>query len=125
MVFKESVLKAADNSGARLLRCIQVVGRSVAREGDFIIVSAIRVRPGKKVQKGKVYKAVVVQCRKTDLRSFGHSVEFRSNRAVLIRKSEGRRSEPLPVGSRINKVLSFRLRTRLLTKLILISAGQL
>jgi large subunit ribosomal protein L14 len=124
MIFKESLLKVADNSGARIVRCIQSSTQPL-REGDFLVVSVRKARPGKKAQKGKVYRALLVQCRKPSVRSFGHSIGFRSNRVVLLKKSEGKRGEVVPLGSRISKTVSFSVRKAGLTKILLISPGQL
>jgi len=122
MILKESLLKVADNSGARIVKCIQPIGSKVGREGGFLIVSVKKARPGKKVQKGRVYKALIIQCRKGFPRPFGHTVSFRSNRVVLLKKSD---KEVLPLGTRISKTLSFELRRLGFLKLLLISPGQL
>jgi large subunit ribosomal protein L14 len=125
MIFPGTQLKVADNSGAKVVNCIQPVGRSWAGEGDLVIVSVRRARSGKAVAKGKVYAALVVQCRKGSRRPFGHGVRFRSNRVVLLRRNDGRRREIIPLGTRVTKVVSFALRRRGYAKVLLLSPGQL
>ena len=82
-----STLTVADNSGARRIRCIQVVGgtgRRYARLGDVITASVREALPNSPVKKGEVVKAVIVRTRKDTLRADGTVIRFDSNAAVLI-----------------------------------------
>ncbi len=82
-----STLQVADNSGARRIRCIQVMGgskRRYARLGDVITASVREALPNSPVKKGEVVKAVIVRTRKDTLRPDGTTIRFDSNAAVLI-----------------------------------------
>lgn len=82
-----SNLQVADNSGARRIRCIQVVGgtgRRYARIGDIITASVKEAIPNSPVKKGEVVKAVIIRTRKDTLRRDGTTIRFDSNAAVLI-----------------------------------------
>jgi len=125
MILKETRLKVADNSGARLVKCIQILNKTVGREGDSIIITVKKAFPKKKAQKGKVYKGIVVQCKKVQKRLFGHSLYFGSNRVILLKKLDNKKMNYVPLGTRIFFKLSFFLRLKGFLKLLLISLGQL
>jgi large subunit ribosomal protein L14 len=98
MIQMKTVLDAADNSGARQLKCIKVLGgskRRYARIGDVIKVSVKDAIPRGKVKKGEVYDAVVVRTRSGVRRSDGSVIRFDSNAAVLL---DTKRE---PIGTRI------------------------
>lgn len=87
MIQLMSSLQVADNSGARRIKCIQVMGgsgRRYARLGDIITASVKEAIPNSPVKKGEVVKAVVVRIRKDTLRRDGTTIRFDSNAAVLI-----------------------------------------
>lgn len=87
MIQLMSNLQVADNSGARRIKCIQVMGgsgRRYARIGDIITASVKEAIPNSPVKKGEVVKAVVVRIRKDTQRSDGTTIRFDSNAAVLI-----------------------------------------
>lgn len=87
MIQAMSNLQVADNSGARRIKCIQVMGgsgRRYARIGDIITASVKEAIPNSPVKKGEVVKAVVVRIRKDTLRADGTTIRFDSNAAVLI-----------------------------------------
>lgn len=87
MIQTETRLKAADNSGAKSLYCIKVLGgsrRRYARVGDVIIVSVKDAIPNSKVKKGDVMRAVVVRTAKEVRRPDGSYIKFDDNSAVLI-----------------------------------------
>ena len=87
MIQKFSRLKVADNSGARQVMCIQVLGgsrRRYARVGDIIVASVKQAQPGAAVKKGDVVRAVVVRTVKTYGRRDGSYIRFDENAAVLI-----------------------------------------
>ena len=98
MVQAESILDVADNSGARKVLCIKVLGgskRRYASIGDIIVVSIKEAIPNAKVKKGDVMKAVVVRVRKDIRRADGSVIRFDRNAAVLIN------NQSEPVGTRI------------------------
>ena len=98
MISVESNLEVADNSGARRVQCIKVLGgskRKTASVGDIIVVSVKEAIPRGKVKKGDVMKAVVVRVRKDIRRPDGSVIRFDRNAAVLIN------NQSEPVGTRI------------------------
>ena len=98
MIQMQSMLDAADNSGARRLMCIKVLGgsrRRYANIGDVIKVTVKEAIPRGKVKKGEVYDAVVVRTRKGVRRPDGSLIRFDSNAAVLLDK------QLQPIGTRI------------------------
>lgn len=115
MIQMQSVLNAADNSGARSVQCIKVLGgshRRYAAVGDVIKVSVKDAIPRGKVKKGEIYNAVVVRTRKGVRRPDGSVVRFDSNAAVLLtNKLE-------PIGTRIFGPVTRELRTAQFMKII-------
>ena len=98
MIQMQTILDAADNSGARRLMCVKVLGgskRRYANVGDVIKVSIMEAIPRGKVKKGDVYNAVVVRTRKGVRRGDGSLIRFDGNAAVLLN------SQLQPVGTRI------------------------
>lgn len=91
MIQMQSVLDAADNSGAKKIQCIKVLGgskRRYAGVGDIIVVSVKTAIPKGKVEKGKVYKAVIVRTKKAIQRPDGVTLRFDTNAAVLLNNSK-------------------------------------
>jgi large subunit ribosomal protein L14 len=87
MIQMQTALEVADNSGAKKLMCIKVLGgskRKYASVGDVIVVSIKEAIPNSKVKKGDVYKAVIVRTKKEVGRSDGLYIKFDENSAVLI-----------------------------------------
>lgn len=98
MVQQQSYLKVADNSGAKEIMCIRVLGgtgRRYANIGDVIVASVKKATPGGGVKKGEVVKAVVVRTKKGVRRDDGTYVRFDENAAVLIKEDK------TPRGTRI------------------------
>ena len=98
MIQAESKLLVADNSGARRVKCIRVLGgsrRRVASVGDVIVVAVSEAMPNARVKKGEVRRAVVVRTRKSIGRPDGSYIAFDENAAVLVEPSKD------PVGTRI------------------------
>ena len=98
MIQMQSNLDVADNSGAKRVQCIKVLGgskRRTASVGDVIVVSVKEAQPRTKVKKGDVHRAVIVRTRKDVRRPDGSVIRFDSNAAVLVNKSEE------PIGTRI------------------------
>jgi len=115
MIQEETDLDVADNSGARRVRCIRVLGgskRKVAGVGDIIVVSVKEAIPRGRVKKGEVLRAVVVRTAKDIRRTDGSSIRFDRNAAVLIDKKGE------PVGTRIFGPVTRELRGKGYMKII-------
>ena len=115
MVQSETVLDVADNSGARKVLCIKVLGgsrRRYASLGDIIVVSVQEAIPNAKVKKGEVTKAVIVRTTKEVGRADGSYIRFDSNSAVLV---DNQRE---PVGTRIFGPVARELRAKRFMKIL-------
>ena len=115
MIQTESNLSVADNSGAKRVQCIKVLGgskRRYAAVGDVIVVSIKEAAPRGKVKKGDVHRAVVVRTRKEIRRVDGSAIRFDNNAAVLINKQEE------PIGTRIFGPVTRELREKKFMKII-------
>ena len=115
MIQARSRIEVADNSGAKKLGCIQVLGGSKKRYGtigDIVVASVKEVIPNSKVKKGEVVKAVIVRTRKEIRRSDGSYVKFDDNSAVLINQYNE------PVGTRIFGPVARELRAKKFMKII-------
>ena len=115
MIQVESVLDVADNSGARKVLCIKVLGgskRKYASLGDIIVVSVKEAIPNAKVKKGEVMKAVVVRTAKEVGRSDGSYIRFDTNSAVIL-DNQGE-----PIGTRIFGPVTRELRARRFMKIV-------
>ncbi|MDX1561350.1 MAG: 50S ribosomal protein L14 [Gammaproteobacteria bacterium] len=115
MIQAQTVLQSADNSGARRLMCIKVLGgskRRYARIGDIIKVTIKDAIPRGRVKKGEIYNAVVVRTRKGLRRPDGSAIRFDGNAAVLLNN----RLEP--IGTRIFGPVTRELRTNRFMKII-------
>ena len=115
MIQMQTVLDAADNSGARRIQCIKVLGgsrRRYAGIGDVIKVTVKDAIPRGKVKKGEIYNAVVVRTRKGVRRKDGSLIRFDGNAAVLLTP----RLEP--IGTRIFGPVTRELRTNQFMKII-------
>ena len=115
MIQMTSVLDVADNSGAKKIMCIRVLGgtrRKYASIGDVIVVSVKEAIPNAKVKKGEVAKAVIVRTKKEVSRQDGSYIRFDTNSAVLVDKDNE------PVGTRIFGPVARELRERNFMKII-------
>ncbi|MEQ8664625.1 MAG: 50S ribosomal protein L14 [Rhodospirillales bacterium] len=115
MIQAESNLEVADNSGARRVQCIKVLGgskRKYASVGDVIVVSVKEAIPRGRVKKGDVMKAVVVRTAKDVRRPDGTAIRFDKNAAVLI-NAQGE-----PIGTRIFGPVTRELRAKRYMKII-------
>ena len=115
MISQETVLDVADNSGARRVLCIKVLGgsrRRYARIGDVIVASVREATPDATVKKGTVVKAVIVRTTKELGREDGSFVKFDGNAAVII-NNQGE-----PVGTRIFGAVGRELRKRNFMKIV-------
>ena len=115
MIQAESVLQVADNSGARKVACIRVLGgsgRKYASIGDIIVVSVKDAIPNARVKRGEVRRAVVVRTKKGVSRPDGSYIRFDDNAAVLLD------TQREPVGTRIFGPVARELRGRKFMKII-------
>jgi len=115
MIQTESRLTVADNSGAKVLYCIKVLGgsrRRYASIGDIIVVAVKEAIPNAKVKKGDVLKAVVVRTKKEIKRPDGSYIRFDDNSAVLINPNRE------PIGTRIFGPVARELRAKRFMKII-------
>jgi len=115
MIQQETVLKVADNTGARLIKCIRVLGGSKKRYatvGDVIVGSVKQANPGGSVKKGDVVKAVVVRTKKEIRRPDGTYIRFDNNAAVILTDAQN------PKGTRIFGPVARELRDKNFMKII-------
>ena len=115
MIQMQTNLDVADNSGARRVQCIKVLGgskRKTAGVGDVIVVSIKEAIPRGKVKKGDVHQAVIVRTAKEIRRTDGSSIRFDRNAAVLINK------QGEPIGTRIFGPVTRELRAKKFMKII-------
>ncbi|HXX67773.1 MAG TPA: 50S ribosomal protein L14 [Polyangiaceae bacterium] len=115
MIQMRTILEVADNSGAKRVQCIKVLGgsrRRYAELGDVIVVSIKEALPGMKVKKGEVAHAVVVRMRTQTSRPDGSYIRFDENSAVLLNK------EHEPIGTRIFGPVARELRAKKFMKII-------
>lgn len=115
MIQMQTTLDVADNSGARKVQCIKVLGgskRRFASVGDVIVVSVKEAIPRGRVKKGAVHRAVIVRTAKEIARPDGSTIKFDSNAAVLINKSNE------PVGTRIFGPVVRELRAKQFMKIV-------
>ena len=115
MIQMRTMLEVADNSGAKLVQCIKVLGgsrRRYATIGDVIVVAIKEALPGTKAKKGETAKAVVVRTRREQSRADGSYIKFDENSAVLVNK------ENEPIGTRIFGPVARELRGKKFMKII-------
>lgn len=115
MIQQESRLKVADNSGAREVQCIKVLGgtgRKTANIGDIIVCSVKQATPGGVVKKGDVVRAVIVRTKSGARRADGSYIKFDENAAVIVRDDKS------PRGTRIFGPVARELRENKFMKII-------
>ena len=115
MIQTQTYLKAADNTGAKELMCIRVLGgtgRRYANIGDVIVCAVKKAAPGGTVKKGDVVKAVVVRSRKGLKRNDGSYIKFDENAAVIVKEDKN------PVGTRIFGPVARELREKEFLKIL-------
>ena len=115
MIQMQTVLDVADNSGAKLVRCIKVLGgtrRRYAGLGDVIVVSVQKAIPGSNIKAGSVVKGVIVRCRKNTRRPDGSYVRFDRNAVVIVDNDNN------PRGTRIFGAVARELRDRKFMKIV-------
>ena len=115
MIQMQSNLDVADNSGAKRVQCIKVLGgskRRTASVGDVIVVSVKEAQPRTKVKKGDVHRAVIVRTAKEVHRADGTSIRFDRNAAVLLNNNQQ------PIGTRIFGPVTRELRSEQFMKIV-------
>ncbi len=115
MIQQETRMAVADNSGAKELYCIKVLGgtrRKYASVGDIVVVSVKEAIPNSKVKKGEVHKAVIVRTRRSVRRPDGSYIRFDDNSAVLINNQRE------PIGTRIFGPVARELRAKRFMKIV-------
>lgn len=115
MIQMQTKLNVADNSGAKLVQCIKVLGgskRRTATVGDIIVVSIKEALPNSKVKKGEVAKAVIVRTVNKIRRPDGSYIRFDENSAVLVK------ADKEPIGTRIFGPVARELRAKAFTKIV-------
>ncbi len=115
MIQSQTKLRVADNSGAKLLLCIKVLGgsrRRYASVGDVVVVTVKEAMPNSKLKKGDVMRAVVVRTAKEIRRADGSYIKFDDNSAVLINQQNE------PIGTRIFGPVARELRAKRFMKII-------
>jgi large subunit ribosomal protein L14 len=115
MIQMQTRLSVADNSGAKKLQCIKVLGgskRKYASVGDIIVAAVKEALPNSKVKKGEVHRAVIVRTRKEIARPDGSYIRFGDNAAVLINK------QGQPLGTRVFGPVARELRARQFMRIV-------
>jgi large subunit ribosomal protein L14 len=124
MIQQNTILKVSDNSGAKTVRCIRVLGgfkKKIAKSGDIIVTSIQQLRnkakTSSKVKKGEVYQALIIKTKKNSIKKNGFSISFSENSVVLINKQK------TSVGTRILGPISKSLKKKKFQKILSISTG--
>jgi len=115
MIKVETVLDVADNSGAKKVLCVRILGgarRKSASVGDMIVVTVKEAVPESKVRKGEVHRAVIVRTKKEVRRTDGSYIRFDNNAAVIINENQE------PVGTRIFGPIARELRAKNFMKIV-------
>lgn len=114
MVFVGSSLRVIDNSGARRVECIKILGNGnpSGSAGATIVVAVKRVNPKKRIKKGEVFRAVLVGTKKPVLRPNGFQVTFSDNCAVIVN------NKSIPIGTRLLGPVMLDVRSRGLIKIV-------
>jgi len=115
MIQMQTVLDVADNSGAKVVRCIKVLGgtgKRTAGLGEIVVLSVTKALPGSTVKQGTVVKGVIVRCKKATRRADGSYVRFDRNAVVLV-DNDGN-----PRGTRIFGAVARELRDRRFMKIV-------
>lgn len=124
MIQQRTILKVSDNSGAKTVRCLKVLGgfkKKYARLGDIIVISVQQLRnkskKTSKVKKKEIYKALIIRTKTKSRNKTGYEKNFKENAVALLNKQGN------PVGTRILGPMSRNLKKKNLQKFISISAG--
>lgn len=117
MAFKDSFFFCNDNTGVKLVKCIQVYSKKIIEPGSIILVTIKKVLPHRKLKKGQIFKAVVVRLVKKINRIYNFQIKYFSNSIVLLKKTE-----IVPIGSRIYGSVYFEIRIKGFMKIISLSS---
>jgi large subunit ribosomal protein L14 len=124
MIQQQTILKVSDNSGAKTVKCIKVLGgfkKKYAQLGDIIVVSVQKLRnklkKNSKVKKKEIYKALIIRTKTYSKRKDGFDIQFKENSVVLM-NNQGN-----PIGTRVMGPLPKKLKKKNFQKLINISSG--
>jgi large subunit ribosomal protein L14 len=124
MIQQQTILKVSDNSGAKTVKCIKVLGgfkKKYAQLGDIIVVSVQKLRnklkKNSKVKKKEIYKALIIRTKTSSKRKDGFDIQFKENSVVLINNQNN------PIGTRVMGPLPKKLKKKNFQKLINISSG--
>lgn len=124
MIQQQTILKVSDNSGAKTVKCIKVLGgfkKKYAQLGDIIVVSVQKLRNklkrNSKVKKKEIYKALIIRTKTYSKRKDGFEIQFKEN-AVVLMNNQGN-----PIGTRVMGPLPKKLKKKNFQKLINISSG--
>ena len=115
MIQQETRLKVADNTGAKEVLCIKVLGgtrKKYAKTGDLIVITVKKAIPGSNVKKGEIHKAVVVRTKKERKRKDGSYIRFDDNAAVLVNDNQD------PKGTRVFGPVARELREKKFMKIL-------
>nr|YP_007890489.1 ribosomal protein L14 [Andalucia godoyi]AGH23983.1 ribosomal protein L14 [Andalucia godoyi] len=115
MIVFQTNLKVADNSGAKRVQCIKILGgskRRYASIGDILIVSVKEALPNRKVKKGEVQRALVIRTKQGIVRETGEKIQFDSNAVVLLN------NQNLPIGTRIFGPVTKELRQKNMLRVV-------
>lgn len=115
MILFMTNIKVADNSGAKKVECIKILGgskKNSANIGDILIVSVKEALPNRKVKKGEVQRAIVIRTKKGIVRSSGEVVKFDSNAVVLVN------DQNMPIGTRIFGPVTKELKEKNMLRLV-------
>lgn len=126
MIQQQTILKVADNSGGKTVKCIKVLGgckKKYAKLGSIIVVSVQKLRKKSKntskVKKGKVYKALIIKTKTKQKKKDGSTIYFNINKnSVILMNKKGS-----PIATRVTEPIPYMLRKKKLTKFISISTG--
>ena len=131
MIKQESILKVADNSGAKTIKCIKILGgykKKTAKLGDLIVASIQKLRNKSKitskVKKGEIYKAFIIRTKNAFKKKDGTNISsiknFKNKNSVILINKKGN-----PIGTRITEPIPYKLRKKQFLKFIKISPGLL
>jgi large subunit ribosomal protein L14 len=115
MIQMQSILNVADNSGAKKVMCIKVLGGAhhmIAHLGDVVVVSIKEALPNGKVKKGDVHRALIIRTKQGVRRPDGSVIKFDSNAVVLLNKQEE------PIGTRVFGPVTRELRAKKFVKIV-------
>jgi large subunit ribosomal protein L14 len=117
MAYKDSFFGSIDNTGVKLVRCLKIFKSRQAKPGSLIIVTIKQVLPHRKVKKGQIYRAVVVRLKRPIKRLNSFIIKYVKNSIVILKKSE-----LVPLGTRIKGSVFYELRLLGYMKIISLSA---